>query len=67
MMWCLDRVIAGLDLDVVIWTDECLVQVESHRKTTYHKQGKPSRMVSRPKDPPKSMYGLAYLPDLPLV
>ena len=38
--WCLDRVIAGdLDLDDVIWTDECFVQVKSHPKTMYHKQG----------------------------
>ena len=52
--WCLDRVIAGdLDLNDVIWTDECSVQLESHRKTMYHKQGEPSRMVSRPKYPPK--------------
>lgn len=54
MEWCLDRVIAGdLDLDDVIWTDECSVQLESHRKITYHKQGEPFRMVSRPKHPPK--------------
>ena len=47
-------VIGGdLDLDDVIWTDECSVQLESHRKTMYHKQGEPSRMVSRPKHPPK--------------
>ena len=40
MEWCLDRVIAGdLDLDDVIWTDECSVQLESHHKTMYHKQG----------------------------
>ena len=46
--------IAGdLDLDDVIWTDECSVQLESHRKTMYHKQGEPSRMVSRPKHRPK--------------
>ena len=42
MEWCLDRVIAGdLEFDDVIWTDECSVQLESHRKITYHKQGQP--------------------------
>ena len=51
------RVIAdGLDLDDVIWTDECSVQLESHRKTTYHKLGEPSRMVSRPKHPPPKVH-----------
>ena len=54
MECCLDRVITDdLDLNDVIWTDECSVQLESHRKTTYHKQGEPSRMVSRPKPPIK--------------
>jgi transposase len=54
MEWCLDRVISDdLDLEDVIWTDECSVQLESHRKITYHKQGEPSKMVSRPKHPPK--------------
>ena len=54
MEWCLDRVISGdLDLSDVIWTDECSVQLESHRKVTYHKLGEPSKMVSRPKHPPK--------------
>ena len=44
--------IAGdLDLDDVIWTDECSVQLESHHKTAYYEQGEPFRMVSRPKHP----------------
>ena len=52
--WCLDRVI-GDDMDMrdVTWTDECSVQFESHQKTIYHKEGEPSRMTSRPKNPPK--------------
>ena len=54
MEWCLDRVIAvDLDMEDVIWTDECSVQLKSYHKTTYHKQREPSRMVSRPKHPPK--------------
>ena len=54
MEWCLDRVIADdFDMEDVIWTDECSVQLGSHTKTTYHKQGAPSRMASRPKHPPK--------------
>ena len=42
-----------LDMEDVIWTDECSVQRKSYHKTTCHKQGEPSRMVSRPKHPPK--------------
>ena len=54
MEWCLDRVLSDdLELSDVIWTDECSVQLESHRKITYHKREEPSKMVSRPKHPPK--------------
>ena len=53
MEWCLDRVLNDFELSDVIWTDECSVQLESHRKITYHKHGEPSKMVSRPKHPPK--------------
>ena len=54
MEWCLDRVLSNdFELSDVIWTDECSVQLESHRKITYHKHGEPSKMVSRPKHPPK--------------
>ena len=42
-----------LELSDVIWTDECSVQLESHQKILYHKRGEPSKMVSRPKHPPK--------------
>ena len=48
------RVISDdLDMEDVIWTDECSVQLKSHHKTTYHKEGEPSRMISRLKHPPK--------------
>ena len=54
MEWCLDRVIGDdKDMEDVIWTDECSVQLESHRKTTYHKEGEPSRMISGLKHPSK--------------
>ena len=54
MEWCLYVVLAGdLDFKDVIWTDECSVQLKSHRKVTYHKEGEPARMVSRPKHTPK--------------
>jgi hypothetical protein len=56
MEWYLDKVISNdLDLSIsgVMWTDECSVQLESDRKITYNKRGEPSKMVSRPKYPPK--------------
>ena len=35
--WCLDRVLSNdLQLSDMIWTDECLVQLKSHWKITYH-------------------------------
>ena len=55
MDWCLDRV-----LSVMIWTDECSVQLESHRKITYHKHGEPSKMMSRPKHPPNSIIYMSW-------
>ena len=42
-----------LDMEDVMWTDEYSVQLESHRKMTYYKEGEPSRMTSRPKHPSK--------------
>ena len=47
MDWCLEHVrMDDIDLDDVIMTDECSVQLEAHRKIMYHKQGEPSRIVS---------------------
>ena len=37
----------------VIWTDECSVQLESHRKVTYHRRGEPAKMCPKPKHPAK--------------
>ena len=54
MDWCLDQVLSGdLEFKEVIWTDECSVQLESHWKITYRKEGQPMKMVSQPKHPPK--------------
>ena len=35
--WCLNQGLAG-DLEF-IWTDECSVQLESHRKITFRREG----------------------------
>jgi len=54
MTWCLDRIAEGdLELSDVIWTDECSIQLESHRNIAYQKQGQPIRLAGRPKHPPK--------------
>lgn len=54
MTWCMDRVAEDdLDFTDVVWTDECSIQVESHRKIVYQKEGHPVRLAARPKHPPK--------------
>lgn len=42
-----------LELADVIWTDECSVQMETHRKIVYHRRGEPSKLCGRPKHPYK--------------
>ena len=54
LKWCTERTEQhDLQLDDVIWTDECTVQLESHRKTCYHKKGEPAPLAAKPKHPPK--------------
>ena len=54
VLWCKERVEQNdLELDDVIFSDEGSVQLESHRKTCYHKIGQPSRLCGRPKHPAK--------------
>lgn len=54
MTWCLDRTVEGdLELSDVIRTDESSIQVESHCKIVYQKQGQPIRLAGRHKHPPK--------------
>ena len=54
LLWCKERIEQNdLDLSDVIFSDESSVQLESHRKTSYHKVGQPSRLCARPKHPAK--------------
>ena len=54
LQWCNERVEQNdLQFDDVIFSDESSVQLESHRKTCYHKIGQPSRLCGRPKHPAK--------------
>ena len=54
LRWCKERIEQNdLDLSDVIFSDESSIQLESHRKTSYHKFGQPSRLCTRPKHPAK--------------
>ena len=54
LLWCKERIEKNdVDLDDVIFSDESSVQLESHRKTSYHKIGQPSRLCGKPKHPVK--------------
>ena len=61
--WCRERLDTGdTDFDDVIFTDECMVQLESHRQITFYKKGQPIRYKMKAKHPPpKSTFGLASL------
>lgn len=62
LLWCKERIEKNdIELDDVIFSDESSVQLESHRKTSYHKVDQPSRLCGRAKHPVKYMYGVAYL------
>ena len=37
----------------MLFTDECTVQLESHRKVSYHKEGQMCKYKPRPKNPVK--------------
>ena len=44
---------SDLEFENVLWTDECTVQLESHRLITFRKEGQPVVYRMRPKHPPK--------------
>ena len=52
--WCEERkALKDLEFGDVIWTDECTVQLEPHRKRYFHKEGQPPRLTGKPKHAPK--------------
>ena len=54
--WCQQQLrTSDLDFENVVWTDECTVQLESHRRWTFHRIGEPAtdRLKMKPKHPPK--------------
>ena len=52
--WCKQQQESGdLDFDNVVWTDECTVQLKSHRWINFRKKEQPVRYSMKPKHPPK--------------
>ena len=52
--WCKAQQASGdVEFENVLWTDECTIQLESHRRITFHKKGEPIQYRMRPKHPPK--------------
>ena len=52
--WCEERkALKDLEFENVIWTDECTVQLEPHRKRYFHKEGQPPRLTGKLKHAPK--------------
>lgn len=52
--WCQKQVEEGdLEFENVVWTDECTVQLESHRRFCFRKKGQPVKYRMKPKHPPK--------------
>ena len=52
--WCKKQQESGdLEFENVVWTDECTVQLESHRRIAFHKKGEPVKYKMKPKHPPK--------------
>ena len=52
--WCRERIATGdMDFDDVLFTDECTVQLESHRRITFYKKDQPMKYKMKVKHPPK--------------
>lgn len=52
--WCQERLSTGdMDFEDVVFTNECTVQLESHRCITFHKKGQPISYKMKEKHPPK--------------
>ena len=54
VVWCNERIETNdMDFDDVVFSDECTVQLESHRRVTFYKKGQPVRYKMKAKHPPK--------------
>ena len=53
LKWCEDQITQQEQFDDVIFTDECSVQLDFHRRKCYRKKEQPRKLKQRPKHPPK--------------
>ena len=54
VVWCNERMeMSDMDFDDVVFSDECTVQLESHRRVTFYKKGQPVRYKMKAKHSPK--------------
>ena len=54
VVWCNESMETNdMDFDDVVFSDECTVQLESHRRVTFYKKGRPVRYKMKAKHPPK--------------
>ena len=53
LKWCEDQIANSEKFDDVIFTDECSVQLDVHRRKCYRKKSQPRKLKMRPKHPPK--------------
>ena len=52
--WCKERKdTRDMDFNDVVFSDECTVQLESHRRLTFYKKGQPVKYKMKAKHPPK--------------
>jgi len=52
--WCRERQETGdMEFDDVLFTDECTVQLDSHRRVTFYKKGQPVKYKMKAKHPQK--------------
>ena len=51
--WCNVQIANKENFDDVIFTDECSVQLDVHRRKCYRKKKQPRKLKPRPKHPPK--------------
>ena len=54
VVWCNERMeTSDMDFDDVVFSDECTVQLESHRRVMFYKKSQPVRYKMKAKHPPK--------------
>ena len=60
LKWPEEQIANNEKFDDVIFTDECSVQIDVHRRKCYRKKKQPRKLKPQPKHPPKFMYGVEF-------